>query len=207
VQWLLLVATALVAVLNWWSRIRNDDRLEQITKPLTTVLIIGLALVSGAPASQITIAVVALTFCLVGDIALLPVIDRFVVGLAAFLLGHLSFIVLFARYGLSQWTLGAVAAGLAVALVGFVGRTIISGARSKDAALAMPVIAYLTIICSMTIVGWATGRWLVIIGSTLFVVSDSVLGWRQFVRPRPWMPVAIMVTYHGALVSLALSLW
>jgi len=34
-----------------------------------------------------------------------------------------------------------------------------------------------------------------------------LLGWRQFVRPQAWMSLAVMVTYHGAIVSLALSLW
>jgi len=45
-----------------------------------------------------------------------------------------------------------------------------------------------------------------IVGSALFVVSDSILGWRQFVAEHRWMPVAIMVTYHGALLGLALTL-
>ena len=34
----------------------------------------------------------------------------------------------------------------------------------------------------MTVCGWATGRGWVIAGTTLFVISDSLLGWRQFVR-------------------------
>ena len=51
-----------------------------------------------------------------------------------------------------------------------------------------------------------SGGW-VIAGTTLFVVSDSLLGWRQFVRSHAWMAVAVMVTYHAAIVSLALSLW
>ena len=55
----LLVATALAALANWWSRLRDDARLEQWSKPLTTVLVIGLALVSGAPHDHIVIAVIA----------------------------------------------------------------------------------------------------------------------------------------------------
>ena len=44
-----------------------------------------------------------------------------------------------------------------------------------------------------------TGLPWVIAGTTLFVVSDSILGWGQFVHRKGWMPVAIMVTYHGAI--------
>lgn len=43
-------------------------------------------------------------------------------------------------------------------------------------------------------------------GLALFVLSDSILGWRQFVGPKRWMPLAVMVTYHGALLGLALTL-
>ena len=75
----------------------------------------------------------------------------------------------------------------------------------------MPVQAYLAVISSMAVVGWATGRPAAIAGSALFVTSDAILGWRQFAssstsRGRSWMPLAIMVTYHAALVGLALSL-
>ena len=38
------------------------------------------------------------------------------------------------------------------------------------------------------------------------VYKRQILGWRAFVRTHTWMPVAVMVTYHGALIGLALSL-
>ena len=66
--------------------------------------------------------------------------------------------------------------------------------------------AYLVVICSMCVLGWATGNWLIMLGSAAFIISDSILGWGQFVAERDWMHVAIMVTYHVAIVSLALSL-
>ena len=44
-------------------------------------------------------------------------------------------------------------------------------------------------------------------GTLLFVISDSILGWARFVRSEPWMPLAVMFTYHGAIGLLALSLW
>ena len=78
----LIVASALV---NWWSRLPGERRgakvAEWVTKPLTTVLVICLALTSGAPSVQVTTAVVALGWCLVGDIALMDPFDQFVVGL------------------------------------------------------------------------------------------------------------------------------
>jgi YhhN family len=58
----------------------------------------------------------------------------------------------------------------------------------------------------MFVLGWATGNWLVVVGSTAFIISDSILGWDEFVGEAKWRHVAIMVTYHVAIVSLALSL-
>ncbi|MEI7547738.1 MAG: lysoplasmalogenase [Actinomycetota bacterium] len=203
----LLVATIAVAILDWASRLRRIDRLEAWTKPATTLLVIALALVSGAPAGRIGIAVVALVLCLIGDIALMPAIDRFVVGLTAFLLGHVVFIALFMRYGLHHPRLAGIAILLGAVVVMSVGNIIVRGAATHDPALKQPVTAYLLVITTTTAFGWATGLGWVIAGTTLFVISDSILGWRQFVRERAWMSVAVMVTYHGAIAALALSLW
>ena len=123
-----VVATALAALANWWSRLRDDDRLELWTKPLTTVLVIKLALASGAHRGDVIVAVVALALCLAGDVFLLPAVDRFVPGLAAFLLGHVVFIVLFVRYGLDSLALGAFLAGVPALLA--IGTVLIDGGRT-----------------------------------------------------------------------------
>lgn len=206
-KYAVLAITVVAAVANWWSRWRDDARTERWAKPLATVGVIGIAVASGAPTEQVVVATVALVLCLAGDVFLMPMIDRFVFGLASFLLGHLVFVVLFAQYGLDHPWLGAVAMGLTVVLVATGARRIVHGAATYDATLKVPVTAYLFVISAMAVVGFTTGRPWVIAGVTLFVVSDTVLGWRQFVNGARWMPVTIMVTYHGAIASLALSLW
>ena len=213
----LLAATALAAITNWFTRWRDNEDLETWVKPLTTMLVIGLAIANDAEIKYSGIAVVALVLCLEGDIALLPAIDKFIVGLASFLLGHLAFIVLFVRYGMPHRGLGAIAVGGAVVLTATAGRAIVRGAARKDAALRIPVVAYLLVICTMTVCGWATGRGWVIAGTTLFVISDTLLGWGRFANDRVandrvvndtrWHSTAVMVTYHGAIAFLALSLW
>lgn len=203
----LLVATVFSAGIDWWARWRRLEGVEVVTKPLTTVLVIALALVAGADTVQTVIAVVALALCLVGDVVLMPLFDNFVLGLGAFLLGHMVFVALFLRYGLDVWWMGAFAAGLTLLLVVTVGRQIVEGAGRRDAGLRLPVAGYLAVISAMTIVGWSTGRWLVVAGTALFVTSDSILGWSRFVASQAWMSVTIMITYHGAIGLLALSLW
>lgn len=203
----LLVATVFCAGIDWWARWRRVEPVEVVTKPLTTVLVISLALVAGADTVQTVIAVAALLLCLVGDVVLMPVFDNFVLGLGAFLLGHVAFVALFIRYGLDVWWMGAFAIGLTVLLAATVGRRIVVGAGEHNPALRLPVGAYLAVISAMTIVGWSTGRFLVVAGTALFVVSDSILGWARFVASQAWMSVTIMITYHGAIAMLALSLW
>ncbi|TPW12736.1 MAG: hypothetical protein FD127_2459 [Acidimicrobiaceae bacterium] len=208
---LTLVASlvALSAALgNWWSRFTDASLLELITKPTATIAIgvLGMSVSDGAPRGAIVAAIIAFGLCLAGDVALLPAVDRFVIGLAAFLIGHLAFVVMFVALGLPSWRLGGVALVGATAVAAVLGRRIVGGATARDAKLVNPVRAYLAVISAMAIVGWATGLPAAIVGSTLFVASDSALGWRQFVLERRWMPVTIMVTYHGALLGLALSL-
>lgn len=202
------IVAAIAAASNWWSRWRDDARLELLSKPTATIAIGALAVLvaDDVPTGALVAAIVGFACCLAGDIALLHAVDRFVVGLASFLLGHVAFVVMFVLLGLDEWAFGLIALVGVAAIALLVGRPIIAGARSSDPALAVPVQAYLAVISSMAVVGWATGRPAAIVGSALFVASDSILGWRQFVGARPWMPVAVMVTYHGALAGLALTL-
>ncbi|MBI4883319.1 MAG: lysoplasmalogenase [Actinobacteria bacterium] len=211
----LLIATVAAALTNWWARWHDNRPVETWAKPLTTMAVIALAIANDAEIRYSGIAVVALVLCLEGDIALLPAVDKFIAGLASFLFGHVMFIVLFARYQLPNRTLGAVALGGTVALAATAGRMIVRGAARQDRALRLPVAVYLAVISAMTVFGWATGRGWVIAGTTLFVVSDTLLGWGRFVAAgddardgaEKWRSTAVMVTYHGAIAALALSLW
>jgi uncharacterized membrane protein YhhN len=198
------IVTAIAALTNWYSRLKRNDRVELISKPLTTIGAIAIAATAAGPRPATIVAIIALTLCLAGDVALLSIIDQFVVGLAAFLLGHIAFIVMFAQRGFDRWPLAAVAVIGCAVLVGTIAAPIVRGAAAKG--FGVPVRAYLAVIMSMTILGWATGNWLIMVGATAFIISDSILGWGQFVAERDWMHLAIMVTYHVAIVSLALSL-
>ena len=198
------VATAIAAITNWYSRVTVNDRVELISKPLTTIGAIVIAALADGPRSATIVGLLALVLCLIGDVALLPAVDKFVVGLAAFLLGHIAFIVMFALRGFDRWTMSGVAIVGVAALLGTAAVPIVRGASAKG--FGIPVRAYLVVISSMCVLGWATGNWLIMLGATAFIVSDSILGWGQFVAERRWMHLAIMVTYHIAIVSLALSL-
>ena len=147
------------------------------------------------------IALVGFALCLIGDVALLPAVDKFIVGLGSFLAGHLAFIVAFVATGLDTPWLALVAAALLVPVLAGPGRRILAA----SSALKGPVTGYLVIISAMAIVAWATGRPAAMVGAAVFVASDTILGWGKFVGERRWTPVAVMVTYHTSLIALALS--
>jgi uncharacterized membrane protein YhhN len=201
-----LAAAAVFAIANWWSRWSQHRPTELWSKPLTLVALIGAAVAvePNDPAVRLWF-VVALVFSLAGDIFLLDD-RRFVPGLAAFLTGHLAYVVGFVLAEPWRWWAFALASIGLVALAFTIGRRIVAGAVARNAALRGPVAAYLGVISLMVAAAAAAGNAWALAGALLFLSSDSVLGWRKFVAQRPWMPITIMVTYHLAQAALVLSL-
>jgi uncharacterized membrane protein YhhN len=133
--------------------------------------------------------------------------DRwFVPGLAAFFAAHVAYVVGFVVA--EEWRWGAFGrAWLALIPLGVsLGRRIVAGAVERRPALRVPVTSYLGVISLMAASAAAAGNGWAVGGAALFLTSDTILGWRQFVARRPWMPVAIMVTYHLAQAALVISL-
>lgn len=202
-----LVAAAVVAPVDWWSRAARRPAVEWVAKPLVTALVVVAALLLDPASSAMRAWFVAgFVLCLAGDVALMLPRERFVEGLGAFLLGHLAFVAGFWAGGFDA--LGAGAALVVVAVVALVvaGRPVLAGARRADRRLGGPVAAYLLVIAAMAAAAGFHGDAWGIAGAVAFLVSDALLGWNKFVRPVAWAPVAVMVTYHAALAGLLLSL-
>jgi alkenylglycerophosphocholine/alkenylglycerophosphoethanolamine hydrolase len=53
---------------------------------------------------------------------------------------------------------------------------------------------------------WGTGVVIAAVGAVCFMISDSMIGISRFIRPFPGHDLAIIVTYHLALIALVLSL-
>ena len=117
-------------------------------------------------------------------------------GLGAFLVGHLAFVVSFTRLGTHpaswNWVAWLVLFVCVLATRRVLPATMLRGGH----ALAMPVAVYIVVIGAMVILAFDTGRPLLAVGAAVFAASDSILAVDRFVQPRPWAPVAVMVTYH-----------
>ena len=211
----LLAIGAVAGVVDWWAVWRESPAtrsLERIAKPATLLALIVLALVVPArtPGVQPWLAA-ALVLGLIGDVLLLPP-GRLAAGLVAFLLGHLAYLVAFLALPLAGWGAAAgVVAGLA--MIGVVGGQIVRAARPSGLEVAACV--YLTVICVMAVAATATLMPALIVGAWLFVASDAMLGWGEFVaagatagrsRGGPGLRLGVIVTYHVAQALLAVGL-
>ena len=186
------------AVLDWYAVARADRRTESWAKPATLVALLATAVALGAPdATPGRWLLVALVFGLLGDVALLgDSLGRFKAGVAAFLVGHLGYLVCFAALGLPRpgWS-WAVLAVLVLSVV--VTREVVPAThRQGGAALSVPVAVYTAAIGAMLVCAWFTGEPLVALGATIFVASDATLSVDRFVRPLPHAHLVVMVTYH-----------
>lgn len=198
---------ALACALDCIARGTGARRLELVAKPLATCLVIALALARGSDDDAVLALLVgALLACLAGDVLLLPALDRFLAGLAAFLAGHLLFAAAAAARGLPRPGAALLAGVAAALLIPAVGRTILAGAARSDPRLRAPVAVYMLAVGGLAPMAAATGRGWALFGAACFAVSDSILGWDRFVGRLGWAPVAVMITYHLALIGLALGL-
>lgn len=204
--WVLLASAGVAAVTDWVAVATHRKRLEYAAKPATLVLLLACALVL-EPADGAVRAwfVVALLWCLAGDVLLL-VPERFVLGLAAFLLGHLAYVAGFVAGGQRTGWL-VVGIGVVAVALATVGRRVIGAVRRGERrALTAPVAAYMVAISAMVATAFGSAVGVAVVGAVLFYASDAMIAEREFVQRRAWLPVAIIVTYHLGQAALVLSL-
>jgi uncharacterized membrane protein YhhN len=142
-----------------------------------------------------------------GDIFLALPRDRFVAGLASFLVAHLFYSAAFVARGGFHWA--PVALGVALLYGALMLALLLPGV---EGAMRPAVVAYMAVILLM---GWqAAGLWgalrdgsaaLALAGAVAFIASDSVLAWDRFRRSFAAAPVVVMVTYYAAQWLQALS--
>lgn len=142
-------------------------------------------------------------FCLIGDATL----HWFLIGLAVFFIGHVFYTIGF----LKQWRFSLPRSLVAVPLILFavwIGYQLVNNLQTDgQTALIIPVIAYIGIIMLMAFTAVMTGNRWAILGSILFIISDSILAWNMFISSFTAANEVIMLTYYGAQFLIAHSLF
>jgi len=200
-------ASAVLAVRGHYVGPRRT--LVYVFKPLTTLLILAIALRQASGAASLYAGAVALglAFSLTGDVFLMLPRDRFREGLASFLVAHLCYIAAFTSgIGLFADPVPTVAFG---ALGLLLLRLLWPGVPGR---LRVPVVLYVAVILTMAL--QATGRALRIrdvpsllaaAGATLFIASDALLSWDRFRNSFRSSRAAVLSTYFLAQWLIALS--
>jgi len=190
------------------AQLAERRRVEYVCKPLTMLLILALAAqpsVATSPAYRATLCA-GLVFSLLGDVLLMLPSNRFVQGLASFLVAHLLYIAAFVRDA------GFGAAPLALAVLVLAAGGLTAALWPRLGRMRAPVAVYVAAIVTMAWQGsarWESvgqlGSLLACLGAWLFVASDAALAWNRFGRPFAASPLVVLSTYFVGQLLLALS--
>jgi len=191
-----LLAFGIFALLDWLAVSRRLRSLEYVAKPATLLALLVYA-GSGHPSPWL---VAALAFSLLGDVFLMLPADLFLAGLGAFLVAHLAYIGTFVGPVAPRLVWLAVVIGVLAPVAARILHAV------PDRALRAPVAVYSLAISLMVASAVASASTVAIAGAMLFLVSDMLIAWNRFVQPRPWAPLAIIVTYHLGQLGLATAL-
>ena len=205
---LAVLASSLVAIVATFLPGRTGTWLHWIFKPLTTLLVFALLLPGDFRTTFPGMAVAAgLLLSLAGDIFLMLPGDRFLGGLASFLLAHVAYVAAFSS-GVGLLPHPWVAVPYALATIGWLP-LLWPGLRRR---LRMPVVLYSSLLALMA--AQAGGRALELgttasllgaVGAALFLVSDSLLALDRFRVRFRWAKAAVLATYWAAQALIALS--
>lgn len=203
--YLAVLAVIVTGALAIFSAERRITWLHVVTKPLATAL---LFLVIGRPHGAMAGWIDAgIALSIVGDIALLSHSDAaFIVGLAAFLLAHIAYVIAFVTVsGWAPWL------ALIVLCTGATTFTILRAIWPKTAGMHAPVAAYGLAITSMVVSAFATvagglphGAYAAV-GALLFYASDGSLALNRFRRPIPHAPFLTLGLYWLGQLGITLA--
>lgn len=198
-----LAIAALAMLCDWWAVSTGRLHVERVAKPAVMVALIVVAtVIDMEPAVLRPWIIAALVGGLLGDVLLLPEVDRFLFGLVAFLCGHVCYVVAFAMDWNPGWLIAAGVAGL-MAMVVLAGLSILRAVASTG--MFVPVALYFAVSIAVVLVAAASGRWLLFAGALTFATSDSILGHDRFVDREAEHRTAVHVTYHLGQAAIVLG--
>ena len=202
----LLISVFISAAGCIWFAYHKPGWMFYVLKPLTMVLICLTAILGGNTLSVYKMLIIGGLICsLAGDIFLMLPTDRFLAGLAAFLLAHLCYITAFSSEinALSWWLpIPFIIIGLGFVYLIF----------PRLGTQKIPVIIYVVIILVM---GWLAselwyqvpkiGTLMIFAGAILFIVSDLLLAINRFQGSFKSYKALNLTTYFGAQLLIAIS--
>lgn len=203
---LTLCAMALVALLA--AEKRASALGKWLTKPLASAGFMWIAL-GRWEAGQLTrpALLLALGLCMVGDVLLIPKRRAaFLAGLISFLSGHAVYAAIFIDRGIDVQALALTAAPVLL-ICGAVLRWLWPVLRETNPRMRLPVTLYVVVIGAMVCAAGGTegaaGSDGILVGATLFFVSDLFVARNRFVSPGFVNRLIGLPLYYAAQCLLA----
>jgi len=204
----IIILIGLSAIFAIFGKYAKQRYIHYVFKPLTMILIIYLAIVSGVNVnhSYKYLILSAFIFSLIGDIFLMLLNHKLIKGLYFFLIAHILYVFAFIQNVETYFFI--------ILIPVLIYTTIIYRLLyDKLNKLRLPVLFYIIII---SIMGWlAVNRYLnfqdvkslcALMGGSLFLASDSVLAINRFKKQFKSSEIMILGTYFSAQLILALSI-
>ncbi|MCF6293872.1 MAG: lysoplasmalogenase, partial [Robiginitomaculum sp.] len=141
----------------------------------------------------------ALVFSGVGDFALAANVQwTFAVGMAAFLIGHLFYLLVFSKT-LRSWSELDLSRRTIIVLIGLYALVMGAIVLPKTGALMPAIAVYFIVLSLMAAASFAAKipRW-TRIGALLFVISDTLIGIDKFLTPIEFRHLSVMSEYYSA---------
>jgi uncharacterized membrane protein YhhN len=183
---LVAIGFVLLAGLLWAESTRSPSIILTYKVPLSSLFVVTALMQPRPRPAYYWLIVAGLILGLVGDVCLaLPGLTTFRCGLAAFLVGHVVYILAFARLSrLSDWVHWANLFVLVVSGAVFLWLL------PRLGGMLIPVTLYIVVISVMVMGAWAAFRnpstkgaaaWLILVGALCFYASDIFVARERFV--------------------------
>lgn len=169
--------------------------------PMLLIILFAFHQAPGLPKIYKTLIILGLFVCMLAD----GLIYWFIVGLITFLIGHIIYIFAFRKikkHSIPKW------AAALLLIYGLIMTIWLAGTlwSEKETILAVAVVLYIAVILTMGWNAFQTGNKFVIIGATLFIISDSILAINKFIIDVPYEHALVMLSYYGAQFLFAFSI-
>ncbi len=203
----------IISVVELYAVKIDNQKLRYFSKPLLMPLLILIYILGTL---NIDYALVAgLIFCLFGDLFMLGSKSKtiyFISGLSSFLVGLVIYAIIFAQS--SGWLTNLPTYYYLFLIPYFAGATIFyKKLRPELNAMKIPVVIYICVLVCMSFAALTRGHvysgiqfWLPFTGSILFITSDTIIAYDQFLGKEKTSRVSIMLTYISAQVLIVFGL-
>lgn len=204
----LLWSAIFLAVVDWTAVATSFKPLEYVAKPGVMIVLLLWIGTLGELSGPLIWFFIGAFLSLWGDVFLMLPQERFIAGLASFLLAHIAYILGFSQ-SLPPLNLASLVIGILITLSATSVYRQIAHALSvsQQSGLRLPVLVYTVVISLMLFSALATlirpdDQWrpfpalLAGSGALLFFISDAFLAWNKFVAALPHGRLKVIVAYH-----------